>query len=41
MRQYGTAKAAEAAEAVPFLLQTLRCECTEWLLYAVKCETLT
>lgn len=29
MRQYGTAKAAEAADAVPFLLQMLRCECSD------------
>lgn len=29
MRQYGTAKAAEAADAVPVLLQMLRCECSD------------
>jgi hypothetical protein len=34
MRQYGTAKAAEAADAVPFfaanaLMQMLRCKCSD------------
>ena len=34
MRQYGTAKAAEAADAVPFFaanapMQMLRCECSD------------